>query len=650
MKDHRQWQGPDKEKHQQLPNSYQHQQEVVVRGGAVEKDPWSSCLQRGRSCRKPTMRSSHGGEETRKPSIMRQFVAICNVIVASVILMLLLGTHRGVDDDGDGFMTMMMQEKQQEQQLAAVPLLRKGHDEIGKNIDATLIATTSIPRTSREAFIRSELERLDSLIQGSVIFQEQQHAVDDDNFDNIDNNGNVLFAEASRVWCRRVGDPWVVIEVENEHDVEKSMPILAHLAHAWNFPFRVRSGGHHKAGFSSVEGGAVLSLVRINHIHVLKSSLSSSSSSAVAILGPAVQVADFLTKVLAVHGFSGVIGFCNNVAEGGFVLGGGWGLQSRLHGLGADNVHSLRVVLANGTLLPNVSAQTHSDLFWALRGAGGGNFGVVTEIKYQIHKSSDLVLRASLSLRPKDMGTFLYKMGEMEPLLPGNLQLDWDGTNVTDLYHEVKISWTGQYDQDIQQSDAFVRSLVGSLVSDVEPVAYESDIISWSDSAHRTEKVLAGYSQEVWGADCWTGFLLPENNTDAIWNDIMESITQGLVDSSPYLMPCVELWGGAIHDTAWNETAFPYRSAIYNLGVLLWIPADEANAEEIFAEQKAAVNAWWPKVARYLQGSYVNYPMSSLVGTEEYPNVYWADNLPRLVQVKQRYDPHGVFTFPLAVP
>jgi len=63
-----------------------------------------------------------------------------------------------------------------------------------------------------------------------------------------------------------------------------------------------------------------------------------------------------------------------------------------------------------------------------------------------------------------------------------------------------------------------------------------------------------------------------------------------------------------------------------------------------FRQQVAGVNAWWPKVAHYLTASYLNYPMSSLA-SDEYPRLYWGDNLERLVELKQKYDPDNTFSY-----
>lgn len=128
-------------------------------------------------------------------------------------------------------------------------------------------------------------------------------------------------------------------------------------------------------------------------------------------------------------------------------------------------------------------------------------------------------------------------------------------------------------------------------------------------------------------------------------------------DRGPYLWPDVELWGGAIHQVPANATAFPHRAAVYNVGVLLMVPHDDPNAETVFQQEFHSVDRWWPKVAQHLTGSYINYPSVSLLENNndndyeyQYAHVYWGDNLPRLVRIKQRYDPDNIFRFPMSVP
>jgi len=515
----------------------------------------------------------------------------------------------------------------------------------------------------RRTQINHALRDLQRTIDGAIYF-----AVDDED--------DYAFSTAAHVWSERSviqeGAPWAVIEVLNEADVQKVVPVLADLKRTFEFDFRVKSGGHNKAGFSTVPNGAVISLARLNHVElthphndsgvptIMYSSKSHQrTSDAIVRMGPAVLVEQFVAQVLKTHGYGGVIGFCGTVAEGGFVLGGGIGLQSRLYGLGLDNVAGLRIVLADGsahyvsnhaegeeeeqTKKGRSTSNLNKDLFWALRGAGGGNFGVVTEIDYHVHKANDKCLYYNLLLQePNDMASFLYQLGSVEEELPGNLLV------MHDFVDGVGLMWSGRDEAALYGSADYLDDLIDRLVPDNAPRKIEKTEFFWSEM-YTSNQFDGMKTPNTWAAGCWYGFLMPANNTEAIWQDIIHLISEKVEAMSPFLLPDIELWGGAIHDIPSNATAFPHRSAVYNVGVLLTIAADTPNAEEIFQESVSDINIWWPRISQYLTGSYVNYPMASIEKLD-YPRMYWGDNLKRLVDIKRRVDPHDVFSFPLSVP
>lgn len=88
-----------------------------------------------------------------------------------------------------------------------------------------------------------------------------------------------------------------------------------------------------------------------------------------------------------------VTGLCPTVSlSGGWIQGGGLGLTSRMYGYGVDQARSFDVVTATDGTLVKADACTNSDLFWALRGGGGGNYGIVTNVEYQLHPSTPVTV------------------------------------------------------------------------------------------------------------------------------------------------------------------------------------------------------------------------------------------------------------------
>lgn len=88
-------------------------------------------------------------------------------------------------------------------------------------------------------------------------------------------------------------------------------------------------------------------------------------------------------------------GKCPTVGVSGFTLGGGWGLSSRLYGLGCDSLIELELVNYEGKLI-KANKFSNADLFWACRGAGGGNFGVVVGMTFQLPKPTNTYTSVTL--------------------------------------------------------------------------------------------------------------------------------------------------------------------------------------------------------------------------------------------------------------
>ena len=138
----------------------------------------------------------------------------------------------------------------------------------------------------------------------------------------------------------------------------------------------VRSGGHSGAGHSSTEGGIVLDLRNMKRLEI-----DAQDRSAWAETG---LTAGEVTAALAERGLAIGFGDTGSVGIGGITLGGGVGYLVRKHGLTIDSLLAAEVVTADGELV-HTDAQTHPDLFWAIRG-GGGNFGVATRLRFRLQE------------------------------------------------------------------------------------------------------------------------------------------------------------------------------------------------------------------------------------------------------------------------
>lgn len=259
------------------------------------------------------------------------------------------------------------------------------------------------------------LKDLDEAIHGDIVLRSNK----------------TNFLDAARVWQRedctlhkpsslpssaeQKVPPLAIVKATTVNDVKLAVPILGGLARDYHLEFRVRSGGYaYMSGYSTISDGVMLSLANFNTIKINdqnryeideqvgaivnaaetllgnnETDATSATSTKTVVMGPGVRTEDFMKEVLDDNGYSGIVASAAGVGMGGFILGGGYGLQSRMYGLAIDNVVGLQVVLSSGELK---EVKKDDDLFWALCGAGGGNIGVVTSMEYQVYPSHDIKL------------------------------------------------------------------------------------------------------------------------------------------------------------------------------------------------------------------------------------------------------------------
>ncbi|MGL4820536.1 MAG: FAD-binding oxidoreductase [Bacilli bacterium] len=180
-------------------------------------------------------------------------------------------------------------------------------------------------------------------------------------------------------WNRRINRfPAIILYPETTEEVAEAVLY----AHQSGLPVRVRSGGHNYEGYSV--GDAVV----VIDVHKLKK-ITFHEHTQTLVVGAGVRNED-VYGFLAPKGYLFPGGTCPTVGVSGLVLGGGWGLTVRQLGLGCDSLTAMTVVLPNGCI-QTVSKTEHPSLFWVLQGGGNGNFGVVIDFTFQIHRAPSVV-------------------------------------------------------------------------------------------------------------------------------------------------------------------------------------------------------------------------------------------------------------------
>jgi FAD/FMN-containing dehydrogenase len=182
----------------------------------------------------------------------------------------------------------------------------------------------------------------------------------------------------------------------------------------------IRAGGHNVAGVAMVDGGLVIDVSAMRGIHVDPAARTATAQSGLTWAG--------FDRETALHGLATTGGVISTTGIAGLTLGGGVGWLASRCGLVCDNTLEYDIVTADAALL-RVNEQQHPDLFWALKG-GGGNFGVVTSIKYRMHPISTVISGLLLHPLPRGRDVLRFYRDLVTGGLPDDLTI-YAGTTTT---------------------------------------------------------------------------------------------------------------------------------------------------------------------------------------------------------------------------
>jgi FAD/FMN-containing dehydrogenase len=414
----------------------------------------------------------------------------------------------------------------------------------------------------------------------------------------------------------------------------------------FGIPFAPRSGGHSYAGYSTTSG-LVIDITRMHAVSV-------NTSSGVATIGAGARLID-VYAALAQHGLVLPAGSCATVGVAGLTMGGGIGVLGRKFGLTCDTLQAAQVVVADGRLL-TCDANHEPDLFWALRGGGGGNFGVVTSFTFQAHPVSTLTL-FTLRWPWSSAAGVVAAWQAWAPPAPDEL---W--SNCVLLATNNKGS-----DPIIQVNGVYVGSVAGlnPLLQQLTSRIGGAPISNYVSGAGLLETMLyeAGcYNKTV--AQCHLPSQNPQGQlqrdtslaksdyyTAALpsqgINNLVNAITRRQASSTLGAGGIgLDAYGGAINRVAASATAFAHRNALFSAQYSgNWNPDDPASV--VAANHSWLINTW-QSMRSYASGAaYQNYIDPELT---DWQQAYYGINLPRLQHIKAAYDPNNLFHFAQSIP
>ena len=447
-----------------------------------------------------------------------------------------------------------------------------------------------------------------SIPQLRTMFNGQVIASDDSDYDQA---RTVFYGGIDR-------RPAVIIRVKDADEVAR---VLA-LARETGLPLAVRSGGHSVAGHCVADGGIVLDLSEMRDLQI---DIERQTAWAEAGL-----TAGEYTTAAGAHGLATGFGDTGSVGIGGLTLGGGVGYLVRKYGLTIDDLLAAEVVIADGQML-HVDADTHPDLFWAIRG-GGGNFGVATRFKFQLHEVGSIfggmlflpatpdVIASFMALAeaaPQELSAIANVMpAPPMPFLPAE-------------YHgKLIVMAMLVYAGDAGEGERVIapfRALATPIADMVKPMQYPEIYPPEQGEYH---PVAASHTMFV----------------DHIDRSVAEMILNHLKSSTAMMgVAQLRVLGGAMARVPVDATAFAHRKSriMVNVAALYEHP-----------EEKATHEAWVANFAEALQqsdkGAYVNFLGED--GEARIRAAYPGRTWDRLQEIKARYDPTNLFHLNQNIP
>ncbi|MFJ6086615.1 FAD-binding oxidoreductase [Streptomyces sp. NPDC092369] len=449
--------------------------------------------------------------------------------------------------------------------------------------------------------------------------------------------GDAQWATARQLYNTRFDGlkPAAVAYVAHADDIRTTLAY----ARAHDVQVAIRNGGHSYGGWSSGNGKLIVDVSKLTSARV---------SSGQAVIGAGSKLID-VYRALAAKGVTIPAGSCPTVGVSGLVLGGGHGVVSRAYGLTCDSLTQATLITADGKQLV-ANASTNKELFWALRGAGNGNFGVVTELHFKTHPAPQAV-SGYLTWPWTKAAAVLTAWQEWGPDQPdeiwSSLHLENSGTSPT---VSVAAFSLGGYTE-LQNAVDRLAQRIGADASSVSlrRRGYEEAM-----------EIYAGCSSYSAQAQCHLPGSTPGRNTrgaleretyvgrsDFFDRSIPAAGIQTLLSRVSSVRGgsgsiALTALGGAINRVSPTATAFVHRrSRMLAQYIVSWTPGTSGSTAQAWLS--GAHDAMKP----YASGAaYQNYADAAL---KDWRKAYYGDAAGRLAKVKKRYDPDHFFTYPQAL-
>ncbi|QEI06396.1 FAD-binding oxidoreductase [Pigmentiphaga aceris] len=438
--------------------------------------------------------------------------------------------------------------------------------------------------------------------------------------------------------------PYMIIYCAVEADVAIALQLAKNKL---NIPFTVRSSGHCTAGFSA-GFGALIDVSALNDATV-------DPVAQIATVGAACPFRK-LDPLLDTYKLHVPGGECPDVCLAGYMQGGGYGFTSVTYGMNCDNVIDMRVMLADGTIV-TASPTVNSDLYWAMRGGTGGNFGILLTARLQLRPLGDVFgwaliwpLQTDTDFQNGTDALMLLQSQYMLDKLPKELNIQ-----VSLCYQpgiEAGLPVTGPQYPYLMVRGVYVGTQAAGQAA-IQPLCNLPGAVTQWTKVDSFVNLNGALLDVPYGLPCLPNNIMPYEDkacryvtrelTSDEWNGLLRLFVTSPNWTSYFYM---EFYGGAINAfpayPAEGSNAFVHRTAAFNAVLdVFWY--DGKTKEQDKAASEKFLADWINYMAPMWNGEiYQNYPQ---VGQTNYGQAYWGDAQAGLYAVKQKYDPTNAFRF-----
>lgn len=437
------------------------------------------------------------------------------------------------------------------------------------------------------------------------------------------------YQEVKPIFSRRVQtSPSLVIRPRTSEEAA----LVVNWAWRHGIEIRIKGGGHSYEGYCSWNG-VRLDTSLINHVKLCKDSRTMELGAGV-LWRRVYEILDG-TGLVAIGALVPTVGVV------GFISGGGYNhALSRSFGMACDHTISFDIVMYNGKIVKNVSQTNHPDLWWALRGGGGNNFGLITQLKLDL-------LPASTDGSDQYF-TYLGYYDFTDRVAALDFLIAWRRwTNGMLEKNECRMGADLEYDPEGKIRVWYVWN--GGLDSKTQ---FEQCIADWKALAPEinNEKI----STETWLEVCKSDRLpwdIPYPyekrwwGPSAFFTDMSDQSLEKIVDQSAAVTTLLFEAGDLSRREEWrSKSSFPHRNGSYLITPLFaW---ENSEDDEKILDLGRSFMADLTDDPSWI-GAYVNYIDAQC---ENWPQQYYGTSLSRLQQIKEKYDPDNYWNFPQSIP